>query len=356
MSSKKARKAGKGADAASADSVTSLGTNELISVTAKRSSSSAKAAAAGPAKPVTLNYKGYHSVGIVIEDSLVVSSSSSSSSAASADGETLRYVYVKRRQDAAAATAAAAAKAAAKEAGGDDEDDDDDDDEDDDARARTVVVAGVPAFFTEADVTQAFETFGEIETVFYHMPSGPAALAGLAGQTAEVVFALPETLDVLFAARNAVARVSSAYLSLSGSGSARGPAPCGLARWETLYLQARPDFGKLQTQVDLFMAAFDKRTADEKRARAKQRLVDDEGFTLVQAPDRSKQKRERASMKSNVREYKRKVAQQAESAMTFYKFQDKERQQAQAQALRRKFDEDKARLARMKGGRNFRPM
>ena len=274
---------------------------------------------------------------------------------------------MKRRQDAATTAAKAqakAAKAAAKASAADSDDDEDkdeedaeeEDEEDEDTLARCVVVHGVPAFFSDLDLATALEAFGEVESVFFHVPAGSAAVAGLAGLTAEAVFADPAALDLLFASRHAVTRIPLAA-DYGGSSELASLETTGLARWEAGFAAARPDFGALQTQIDVFMAAFDKRSAAEKAARkASTTVVDDEGFTLVVAADKKKQQREKSSQKSAVKVYERKIAQRAESAVTFYKFQDKERRAAQTAALRRKFDEDKARLNNLKLNRSFRPL
>lgn len=128
-----------------------------------------------------------------------------------------------------------------------------------------------------------------------------------------------------------------------------------MGKWRTEYANMRPDYSKLQTQVDLFLSAFDKRTAAEKAA-ANKPVVDEEGWTLVVG---SKRKGGADSAKSAIKQaakdYARKVQKQAGHAFAFYKFQEKERKQERLALLRRKFEEDKKKIQDMRSNRKFKP-
>lgn len=134
-----------------------------------------------------------------------------------------------------------------------------------------------------------------------------------------------------------------------------GDAPVGLRKWKSQYLQQRPDHSALQKQVDMFLHAFDQRTEAEKQAKKTQKpVIDEDGFMLVQSSNKRRGAPD-SSAKSAAKKFKRKIQEQADNAVHFYKFQEKERKLERINVLRRKFEEDKQKLLDLKATRKFKP-
>ena len=135
-----------------------------------------------------------------------------------------------------------------------------------------------------------------------------------------------------------------------------GSEACGMKKWQNQYNQARPDVNTLQTQVDMFLHAFDKRTEAEKEARKNQApIIDEEGFMLVQAKSKRSASRDLKSAKAAVKKFKQRIQKQSEHAVSFYNFQEKERKLERINVLRRKFEEDKQKVNELKATRKFKP-
>jgi len=210
------------------------------------------------------------------------------------------------------------------------------DEEDDDPTARTVVVTGIPLFYNEQDVKEVFEMFGTVEVVFFRVNGGAD------GRVAEIVMEDEEDVEKIFATKNAKSYVS-------------GTGVVGLEKYKADYLKLRPNYDVLQTQVDMFMAAFDERTESEKAAlRAKVAQKDEDGFQYV-TYKLGKKKRGLDSVKDSTRRYNKRMAEKQNTVFSFYKYQEQEKQMEKLAALRKKFDEDKQRMAEIKNSRKFKP-
>lgn len=95
------------------------------------------------------------------------------------------------------------------------------------------------------------------------------------------------------------------------------------------------------------MEAFDKRNATEKRGRAPE--VDEEGWTLVKGTNKRRINLEQKEVARDKRKDKKR------QLLHFYRHQERQEKQDKLAELRRKFEQDKAKLAAMKEKREFKP-
>lgn len=130
----------------------------------------------------------------------------------------------------------------------------------------------------------------------------------------------------------------------------QGTKPTGTKKWLATYHHNRPKSETLQLQVDRFMEAFDQREQQAKAA-ASGPLVDDEGWTLV----RSSGKRRRLLLPKGVEEQGRKKKKKKGPVLNFYKHQQIQKKRDALADLRRKFEQDKERLAKQTATRKFNP-
>eukprot|EP00699_Malawimonas_sp_californiana_P002118 EC716670.1.p1 GENE.EC716670.1~~EC716670.1.p1 ORF type:complete len:141 (+),score=36.63 EC716670.1:118-540(+) len=130
----------------------------------------------------------------------------------------------------------------------------------------------------------------------------------------------------------------------------------GMKKWLQEYEHAHPSADDLQTEIDQFMAHFDsERKRKEKEALALQDQPDEDGFVTVQRRVNRRNVAHAgditatAAAASTLKPKKEKVL------TNFYAFQQREQKVKELTKLRRQFEEDKERIARMRESRRFRP-
>lgn len=234
--------------------------------------------------------------------------------------------------------------------------DGDDGEEDAPRPGRTLLVCNVPRAYSFEDLAAMFACFGQVEQVLFRSPPSTAhvyipfsggdpggALAGgdVPAQSAYVVY-----VDAASVGRAESSDMSGAVQPLV-EGSA---VPGGMRRWLEEYKAQRPDPAGLQTQVDRFMEAFDRRVDAERRAARSGPVVDEDGFTLITRTRGAK----RAAPAATVVQQKKR-AKEERDVVDFYRFQRRERKREELATLRRQFEEDKLKIARMREQRKFKP-
>ena len=113
------------------------------------------------------------------------------------------------------------------------------------------------------------------------------------------------------------------------------------------------DIQELKSKVDKYMAEFDENETKNELERKKRQLeVDDDGFVLAKTTKRRKlsNSNSRSSGTQRGRKPKKKY-----ELKNFYRFQMKEEKREKLNELRKKFEEDKAKVAAMKLQRKFKP-
>mmetsp|Transcript_46897 Transcript_46897/g.92310 ORF Transcript_46897/g.92310 Transcript_46897/m.92310 type:complete len:263 (+) Transcript_46897:19-807(+) len=226
-------------------------------------------------------------------------------------------------------------------------------DEDEDATDRTLFVVNIPFNFDFNDVSQILSCFGDVECVLFHTPSSKEALPpGVlsskrpktgSGQQARVIFSQDEAVTQ---AVNSNIDTPQPYHE--------GSHLVGMQKWINRYNSIRPETETLQFQVDKFMEAFDRRTKAEKESTKAAPAVDEDGWTVVRS--NPKKKRKLPSLhaeETKVMSKKRKK--EKGKVLHFYKHQQRQEKQEQLAALRKKFEEDKQQLAKMRANRKFSP-
>ncbi|THH30089.1 hypothetical protein EUX98_g4094 [Antrodiella citrinella] len=147
--------------------------------------------------------------------------------------------------------------------------------------------------------------------------------------------------------------------------------PIGLSHYASLYASLRPPLDVVKAHADSYMELFDyeqEKKKQKSRYRKGEAIVDDDGFTLVTRGGAygqtvgggvgvaSKQfqnavRRGEKPMGNRVRNKKKDPVQKD----TFYAFQIHEKKRNELIELKRKWEEDKAKVEKMKSSRTFRP-
>lgn len=268
-----------------------------------------------------------------------------------------RYMYYKRHE--------MDAKKKRKKKSGEEEGQGEEEEEEEDGPKpnRTLFVCNVPRAFSFEDVASVFSCFGQVEQVLLRGGNPMASVfvpfsqqtleeAGGGAVAAAARDAPAQSAYVVYESRAAVDKAVEADVSgscqpyVDGSGAAGG-----MRGWLEEYKSHRPDPARLQAQVDRFMEGFDRRTEMERRAAAAGPVVDEDGFTLVTRRSRNRTK----STESTVLVRQTKKRKSDRELLDFYRFQRREKKKEELAVLRRKFDEDKRRVAQMKEQRRFKP-
>merc|ERR1719209_1439268 len=140
--------------------------------------------------------------------------------------------------------------------------------------------------------------------------------------------------------------------------TAEHPIQTGVKRWSREYNEQWRSDEDVKESIESFMLDFDKKVADGIKADAEMGEPDEDGWVTVTRQDKKKpavvkvtkeQESERGRGKKNRRKKKKLVLQ------NFYSHQVKEEKMDRIQELRKKFEEDKQKIAKMKSERKFRP-
>ncbi|KAJ1647312.1 hypothetical protein J3B02_004335 [Coemansia erecta] len=133
----------------------------------------------------------------------------------------------------------------------------------------------------------------------------------------------------------------------------------GLTRYLFEYRAARPPADLLKTDVDSYMAKFQEAQYERDRMLAQQQNVPDEdGFITVVRRGRNTRNSDgkNAVVAATAEEAREAAAKKKDIVFgNMYRFQVRERKRDQLAELRKKFEEDKEKIARMRQARQFRP-
>lgn len=130
--------------------------------------------------------------------------------------------------------------------------------------------------------------------------------------------------------------------------------PCGMKKWCLDYLKSWPNKNLMQKEIDKYMEAYDKKVEEqEKMEAANEGVPDDDGWVTVtkkgRNPGVSRTEANQTRMKARIKRKKEK------KDLFVYAYQIRESKREKIADLRKKFEEDKAKISEMKAARKFRP-
>jgi len=232
-------------------------------------------------------------------------------------------------------------------------------------RDRTLFCANIPPWADTDSIKRIFQANGPVEEVYFQAaPSvGPPPLpgdqvfredsdpyrVGRGFKFAYIVFERPLGL------KNTMNKMDLSKVVLAST--AEHPIQIGVKRWSSEYNEQWRSDEDVKESIESFMLDFDKKVADGIKADAEMGEPDEDGWVTVTRQDKkkpavvkvTKEQEERGRGKKNRRKKKKLVLQ------NFYSHQVKEEKLDRIQELRKKFEEDKQKIARMKSERKFRP-
>ena len=233
-------------------------------------------------------------------------------------------------------------------------------------RDRTLFITNIPPWATTDCIKRIFQANGPVEEVYFQdtpsvgpppspgdqifVKKGDPYRVGSGFRFAYVVF------ERALGVKNAMTKMDLSKEVVAST--TENPIMVGVKRWAMEYNDQWRKEEEVKESIETFMVEFDKKVADNKKADEEMGEPDEDGWVTVTRQDKKKpaavkvakeQEAERGRGKKNRRKKKKLVLQ------NFYSHQVKEEKMDRIQELRKKFEEDKQKIAKMKSERKFRP-
>ncbi|KAJ2884192.1 hypothetical protein H4R27_002258 [Coemansia aciculifera] len=251
--------------------------------------------------------------------------------------------------------------------------------------SRTIYISNIPADATERDLRRLFQGVARVARVVFHSAVGQDAVkvAAAAAQATSEISKISKVIKGKPKATAEVTKVQQVAPLLSSGGSAHVvlledvelgavlgmkagvrewaiDSSHGLARHVLDYGAARPAVDAVRADVDAFMARFEEAQYERDRMlEQQQNVADADGFIpVVRRARGGKNTDGTASVTAMSTDEAREAGAARKEPTTYanlYRFQARERKRDQLVDLRRKFEEDKEKIARMRQARQFRP-
>ncbi|TDH02617.1 hypothetical protein EPR50_G00154260 [Perca flavescens] len=226
---------------------------------------------------------------------------------------------------------------------------------------RTLFVLNIPPYCSEGVVKELFSQFGCVQSVELRdhpgsfQDSGPKLsrfFKPVAKQGFRVGYVVFENSSSLRAAKSHPHDVSLVVCT------EQRPVKTGVQKWIQQYTESFINPDKLQHIVDSFMEGYDKRKEEEaerQRKEAEQQQEDEEGWVKVTRGSKGTKGRphsEAANERTLQKEMRKK---KRKELLNFYTWQHRNTQKEHIADLRKKFEEDKQRIALLRAQRKFKP-
>ncbi|XP_040918924.1 ribosomal RNA-processing protein 7 homolog A [Toxotes jaculatrix] len=226
---------------------------------------------------------------------------------------------------------------------------------------RTLFVLNIPPYCSEAVVRDLFSQFGCVQSV--ELRDHPGSFQE-SGPKLSKFFKPAEKKGfkvgyIVFQKSSSVAAAKSHPHSVPlVVCTEQRPVRTGVQKWIQQYTESFIQPDKLQQIVNSFMEDYDKRKEEEaerQRKEAEQQQEDEDGWVKVTRGHKGTKARphsEAANQRTLQKEMRKK---KRKELMNFYTWQHKNTQKEHIAELRKKFEEDKQRIALLRAQRKFRP-
>ncbi|XP_008328540.1 ribosomal RNA-processing protein 7 homolog A [Cynoglossus semilaevis] len=226
---------------------------------------------------------------------------------------------------------------------------------------RTLFVLNIPPYCSEAVVKELFSQFGCVQSVELKDHPGSSEESGpklskffkqaenKGFKVGYIVFKKPSSVNA--------AKSHPVDVPLIVS-TEEHPVKTGVQKWIQEYRDSFIEPDNLQQIVDSFMVDYDKRKKEEEEQQSKeaeQQQEDEDGWVKVTRGNKATKARphtEAANQRTLHRELKKR---EKKELLNFYTWQHKNTQKEHIAELRKKFEEDKQRIALLRAQRKFKP-
>ena len=237
-------------------------------------------------------------------------------------------------------------------------------------RERTLFCANIPPWAPADSVRNIFQLNGNIENIYYELqPSaGPPPLPTPHGELfkpepksdpyamesgfkfAYIVFERPQGV------KNAMNKMDLSKDYFVNNDASNISVHTGVRRWNKEYNQQWKDEKIVSEQIETYMKEYDKSVAHLKQKNEEFEEPDEDGWITVAKVDKKKPvKSADSKVSEKMKGKKNRRKKKKLELQNFYSHQLKEEKVNKIQLLRKKFEEDKLKIAKMKADRKFRP-
>ncbi|KAI8969744.1 ribosomal RNA-processing protein 7-domain-containing protein [Pilobolus umbonatus] len=217
---------------------------------------------------------------------------------------------------------------------------------DEDMKDRTLFALNLPVDVTPQKIEQLFKglTIKEIkfrDTYDHEQVVRPLWHSGCA---AHIVFKKEEAVDKALNMKRSIKQWPR---------DTEQDQPLGFDRYELIQKLSRPDPFQLKQELDLFMKKFkEDEFKKEKEKVERMNKMDEDGFTVVVRHKNMKSSDGSISVGAAAENSQPK---KKKELVNFYRFQMRQKKEEELVELRKRFEEDKVKIARLKQTRKFKP-
>lgn len=213
---------------------------------------------------------------------------------------------------------------------------------------RTVWMINVPIHYDKDALEELVAAAGPLERVETCEYEPMAGRTSARMRMALLIFRKASSLRACLAMR--VARAFAA--AVAAERAADGP-----AGREAQFWAERPNERAWQVELDAAVQEYDARRAEESAAReVEAATVDADGFTIVRKTKKGLQKSGGANVRVSATPHNAAPTKKKRLLNDFYAFQVNQRRDSELETLKRKFEEDRERLKRIRANRVFNPV
>ncbi|XP_047143184.1 ribosomal RNA-processing protein 7 homolog A isoform X1 [Hydra vulgaris] len=214
----------------------------------------------------------------------------------------------------------------------------------------TLFVVNLPPYCGKIGLENIFSECGEIKSILIKDQPGPdeAEKTDIIKwlnkekyifKVAYILFKETESVETALEMSSAVVR----YMSTESR-----PILSGIKKWIHEYKNRYPNESTMQLIIDTYMKDFDQNNIKKKDNNE----PNDEGWTTIPVKKSASTEKPKITRKMKKKEKKERIEKEL---MNFYVFQQREIKRDQIAELRRKFEEDKKRIAMLRQQRKFKP-
>ncbi|GAB0086419.1 Ribosomal RNA-processing protein 7 [Sergentomyia squamirostris] len=214
---------------------------------------------------------------------------------------------------------------------------------------KTICLTNIPPYITDENLARIFTKFGAIDKIalftnikdlqaFSQSPETSVRSSGeFKWKTAYIAFKMTSSTEKVLKAKKLIAN----------------DVVTGVSRWISEYKATYPSTDRLQGEIDNFMEKFDQEEDIAEREARKQSADEDGWIQVSRKSTKDAFKLTEHGIKSI--EEKQNVRKKKKELKNFYRFQITESKKQKIMEMRRKFQEDKEKVEKMKTSRRFRP-
>ncbi|CAG8480956.1 4874_t:CDS:2 [Scutellospora calospora] len=227
---------------------------------------------------------------------------------------------------------------------------------------RTLFITNLPIDTTERHIKHIFEECGIIDRILFH------------GILKNNEFSATIESSILEGSRNILFPGSTAHIVFKDSGGLKNALhmtqkkriwnvkdhdipPLGLKRWLQEYQKLRMDPNKLSAQINEYMQNFEEAEQEKIKAlEARRNQPDEDGFILVTGTGKRNINTDGTiTVTAAKAEVVKNLKPKNKGLVDFYRFQMREAKREKLIELRKKFEDDKRKIADLKAARRFKP-